>query len=125
MLILWRAKIICKILSEANISEHWGTRKKRHDEQKEAILSQWNKDNPEISLPCTIHLYRVYPRFLDSGDNLPISLKHCRDTIADLIIPGQKKGRADNDPRLSWEYSQRKPFKNESKGLEMIIYVNG
>lgn len=48
----------------------------------------------------------VRPRKLDY-DNLISSLKHTIDSVADNIIPGQAFGRADGDPRLKFEFTQK------------------
>jgi hypothetical protein len=48
----------------------------------------------------------VRPRKLDS-DNLIASLKHVIDSIADNIIPGLTFGRADGDPRLKFQCTQK------------------
>lgn len=58
-------------------------------------------------MPCRVTLTRNAPRMLD-GDNLQGSFKSIRDIVADLIIPDQGAGKADNDPRIQWEYTQEK-----------------
>lgn len=61
----------------------------------------------QVKLPCKIGLTRLSTRKLDD-DNLVGAFKWIRDEIADCLIPGQAKGRADGDQRLSWEYRQQK-----------------
>lgn len=100
---------VCKIplrtVSEANANEHWGRKYARVQIQKAKIkLLFW----PPIYLShqkLTIKLTRIGRRELD-GDNLQSALKHVRDAVADKLIPGLAPGRADGDPRLTWEYNQ-------------------
>ena len=92
-------------VSEANRNEHWTIKKKRIDLQKKWIVVFFKKEKATISLPCEITLTRIGKKKLDS-DNLPVSMKWIRDTIADQLIPGLACGRADDDPRLSWKYAQ-------------------
>lgn len=93
-------------VSEANTQEHWTKKKKRHDLQKRWIWLFFKKERPDISFPCHIKLTRIGKKMLDS-DNLPVSMKWIRDTVADTLIPGKAPGQADNDPGLSWEYDQQ------------------
>lgn len=49
-----------------------------------------------------VKLVRIGPNELDEGDNLPGSMKACRDELADLL--GLK---SDRDARVRWSYDQR------------------
>jgi len=102
-----------------NLKEHWGKSSKRHSDQR-LLLRCFLKMHlkPEI-LPCTITLTRIAPRQLDY-DNLVTSFKHCRDTIADMLIPGLAFGRADGDARITWNYEQRRD-KAREYGVEVDI----
>jgi hypothetical protein len=60
---------------------------------------------PVYSLPVDIKLTRVGKRTMDY-DNLVTSLKSARDAVADLLVPGLKPGRADNNPGLKFFYFQ-------------------
>lgn len=93
-------------VSEANSREHWHKKAKRHNAQRTWIWAQFASEKPNIPLPCIIKLTRVGKRKLDS-DNLPVSMKWIRDAIADMIFPDQAAGKADDDPRLEWEYDQK------------------
>lgn len=104
LLLQWTLPIRAE--SEANCSEHWTKKKKRHDIQKRWVWAYFKQERPCIPLPCRIKLTRIGKRMLDS-DNLPVSMKWVRDSIADQLIPGLPPGHADNDPRLSWEYDQK------------------
>lgn len=94
-----------KTVSEANSHEHWRVRYARSQVQK-AMVQELIDYDEELS-DVEITLTRCSRRSLDS-DNLPTSLKYIRDAIADKLIPGLAPGRADNDPRLTWVYKQRK-----------------
>jgi hypothetical protein len=106
-------------VSEANSSDHWTAKKKRHDLQKRWIWVCFKTHKPQIPLPCKIKLTRVGKKLLDS-DNLPVSMKYIRDAIADQIFPGKAAGQADNDQRLSWEYDQKTSKKE--MGVEIEIF---
>lgn len=109
-IISWHLPI--KTASEANSSEHWSKKWKRHKTQKKWVKAFFLKDRPKIDLPVHVVLTRIAPRLLDSHDNLPASLKWIADEIAANIIPGKKSGRADDSKEISWEYrqEQRSPF---------------
>lgn len=102
-----------KTVSEANLKEHWGKRHRRSQTQKKAVRYILGHEimvsAPEVlkMRPMAIHLTRIAPRKLD-GDNLQMSLKACRDSVADLLNPGLMPGFADNDSQLFWFYGQRK-----------------
>lgn len=94
-----------RTVSEANVCEHWREKHKRHKAQQRWIWMYFKRETRDIPLPCTVHLIRHGKRILDS-DNLPVSLKWVRDAVAACLIPGLPPGRADNDPRITWEYDQ-------------------
>lgn len=98
-------------VSESNTHEHWTKSRKRHREQQFIMRSAMK--GVDITLPCIIEFTRCSSRTLDS-DNLPVSCKWLRDEIADILIPGLKKGRADDDPRLEWTYEQLKSRKKRT-----------
>lgn len=85
-----------KLVSGANVREHWASRAKRAKAHRAACLLV-----PPHPLPCVVTLTRLGPRALDS-DNLAISGKHVRDGIADRLKVN------DNDPRVDWRYAQEK-----------------
>jgi len=99
-------KIPVKTVSEANCSEHWTKKKKRHDIQKKWVWLFFNREGHFIPLPCKIKLTRIGKKILDS-DNLPTSMKWIRDAIADSIFTGLAPGRADDNHNLFWQYSQQ------------------
>lgn len=92
-------------ISEANTFEHWSDRHRRHKKQKAIV--KLTVPTQAYPMPCTIQLTRISPRNLDD-DNLVSAFKHIRDAIAEKINPGLAPGRADDDQRITWEYSQEK-----------------
>ena len=94
-----------RTVSEANVTDHWSVKSKRKLGQRTLIECRWNKERPAIPLPCTVKMTRLAPRKLDD-DNLVMALKHCRDTIADLIRPGFRPGMADGCGLIKWQYEQ-------------------
>ena len=119
-----------KTVSEANSSEHWTKKAERHKQQQ--FILRWGLKNYMcmLKVPCTVKLTRLSPRTLDS-DNLLTSLKYIRDEISEILIPEKKKyylskqgravpikGRADDDPRIKWEYDQQKS-KTQSVMIEI------
>ena len=95
-----------RTVSEANSREHWHAKAKRHTDQKIIVKQSFNGKAHKIPLPITIKMTRVGKGKMDF-DNLLPSLKYIRDAIADQLIPGKAAGRADDDPRLTWEYEQK------------------
>lgn len=96
-----------KTVSESNDHSHWTVKHKRHKNQQILLKLALNKPKEDIKLPCEIKLTRISSRLLDD-DNLRGAFKHIRDYIADILIPGQKIGRADGDDRIAWLYDQEK-----------------
>lgn len=97
-----------RTVSEANSSEHWVKKHKRHWQQKLLIKSAFIKEKIDVSLPCKITVVRIAPRALDKHDNLRTSLKYIVDAISENITGIKKAGRADDIEGFEWEYDQRK-----------------
>lgn len=120
-------EIPMELKSEANISEHWSKRHKRHKQQRLILFAALNNHlkGPTrceaIYLPCHIVLTRIAPRMLDKEDNLPMSMKAVKDCIADLICPGMAPGRSDDNKQMSWEFKQEKGLPKQ-KLLRIEIY---
>lgn len=95
-----------RTVSEANCSEHWTKKNKRHHLQKDWIKLYFKKQKNIPSLPLTIKLTRLAKKTLDADDNLRMSFKWIKDYIADCLIPGLAPGQADDDKRLTWQYEQ-------------------
>ena len=95
-----------RTVSEANSSEHWSKKHKRHKSQKTQVYYAFHTHMPKISFPCIVKLTRISARSLDS-DNLVSAFKWIRDEIAAKLTGNNTPGRADDDSRISWEYSQK------------------
>ncbi len=102
----WRLNI--KIANEANSSEHWTVKAKRHKKQKIALKKAFLVDKPDFMPPFQCVLTRIAPRELDKHDNLPSSMKWIVDAIADYFFPKQAAGRADDTKEIKWEYKQER-----------------
>jgi len=92
----WKITLPLRIESVANKREHWSVRASRARGDRRAALAV--TPHP---LPCVVTLIRVAPRMLDT-DNLSSGFKALRDGIAARL------GVQDNDPRVTWNYAQRK-----------------
>lgn len=103
-------------ISEFNVQEHWTRSYKRHRRQKQ-IISLSLRNATSKQLPVNILLTRHSPRNLD-GDNLQGSLKYIRDAVAEHFVENKAPGRADDDPRISWDYSQTK---SSEKGVSLTF----
>ena len=112
-----------KTASEANSSEHWTKKAKRHRLQKRRIKVAFLADRPQIALPCLVSLTRIAPRVLDSHDNLPMSMKYIVDSIAEELTGNMVAGRADDDNRITWLYAQKKG-KVREYGVRIQIMTN-
>jgi hypothetical protein len=100
-----------RIESEANISEHWAVRRKRHKKYEKQLL-KIKKEVMKCKLPCEITLIRIAPRMLDF-DNLCFSQKHISDTICSFLIPNLAPGRADGSKEIKIQYEQKKGLPKE------------
>jgi hypothetical protein len=121
-----------RTVSEANCSEHWSKKAKRHRQQQFFVRSLFNHEAWQIYLPCIITLTRRSMRFLDSDDNLPMAFKFIKDELSECILAPKRKyyqnkkgawipikGRYDNDPQIIWKYAQEK-----SKRLGIKIEID-
>lgn len=110
-----------KTVSEANCSDHWTKKSKRHKSQQHFVRLAYNRYVKAIVLPCSVTLTRISPRLLDDDDNLPMTFKWIKDELSECIFPEKRltyitkkgkiraiKGRADSDPRVKWKYAQQK-----------------
>lgn len=104
-----------RTVSEANSSEHWTKKHKRHKKQQFLVTLAIKGLKCKLTLPCEIKLTRYAPRCLDKHDNLPMSFKYILDCICGIITPGKKAGRADDDDRISVLYHQEKSKKYSIK----------
>lgn len=94
-------------VSEMNRQEHWSKRAKRFKKQKKRIALAFLEEPLKLKLPVHIRIIRYSSQTMDA-DNVNAALKGVRDAMADQILPGFLPGRADSDPRITWEYEQEK-----------------
>jgi hypothetical protein len=88
------------------------------------ILSECQEVNENTkSFWCQINY--IHPRMFDEEDNFRMSLKGCIDTIADILTPGLAPGRADADPRILWDLSQRKGDPHEYALFIKMDFIYG
>jgi len=89
--------------SLSNQRWHWAQRSRAAKAQRgpTSLVVRSAMAAEPIGLPCVVKLTRIAPRALDD-DNLRGALKSVRDGVADAF------GLDDRDPKLSWEYGQRK-----------------
>lgn len=99
-------KIPIRIVSEANSNEHWHKKAQRHTIQKN-LVRLYLKQRQPFHLPCNVTLTRYAPRKFDS-DNLQTAFKYIRDAVSECITGCTIAGRADDDPRITWGYDQKK-----------------
>lgn len=118
------AELPIKTVSEANSSEHWTEKSKRHKSQQFIIRHFVNTQIKALSFPCKVTLTRLSMRFLDEGDNLPMAFKWIKDELSESLLAGSEnnpksyrnkhgklisiKGRHDSDERIKWRYGQEK-----------------
>lgn len=90
-----------RTVSEANRRDHWATKAKRVARQRGVTGMVLLNSLRGLRGPVMVLLARVAPLPLDD-DNLRGALKAVRDGVADAL------GVNDNDPRVTWEYAQRR-----------------
>ncbi len=98
-----------RVVNTSNRREHWATRAKRtkahRDGVKLALGAEWRRVGLRAFAKGTyrvvVTLARIAPRFFDD-DGVVTSLKAVRDGVADAL------GINDNDPRVSWQYAQKR-----------------
>ena len=98
--------------SVGNLREHWAQKARRTKHQRSTVyrwLQQGYGLRCPFSVPLTITLTRIAPRFLDATDNLPMACKAVMDGISDYLVGEYLKGHwQDNQPGLTWIIQQRK-----------------
>ena len=113
----YQIQIPLRLISESNNSDHW-TKKHKRKKIQSFLIRNFLKD-VVISTPVTIKLIRQGKRLLDEDNLIGGAMKHPKDVIADIIIPGLAPGQADGDNRIKWEYGQQK---DKSYALIVEIY---
>ena len=119
-----RVLIPIRTVSGSNSREHWAKRAKRVGKERSAAYESmiWHagisRESAQMILsrnPSVVLTRIAGPRgkTLDD-DNLRGCLKAIRDGVADSF------GIADNDPRVSWDYAQRKA---DYWGVDVEVFV--
>lgn len=94
-----------KLVSEANMREHWALKNKRKKSQQQMLQACWIKAGLldfVWAFPLKITFTRIGVRKLDS-DNLAGSGKAVRDQIAKLLNVNDG-----DESKVTWHYEQRK-----------------
>lgn len=112
-----RVTLAIRTISENNAREHWASRAKRRNGQRQVVhlVLPMHLRKCRPTGPYVITLTRIAPRRLDS-DNLQGALKAVRDQVAAEL------GINDGDEAHEWRYSQR-PYDRVRK--EVGLQVGG
>lgn len=99
-----------RAVSEANRSqrEHWSSVNRRVKKTREAVFwflyaATLTKTAPPHGWPVAVKVVRVAPRRLDAHDNLRSACKSVVDEVALWL-----RLTTDADPRVTWDYDQRR-----------------
>lgn len=95
-----------RTVSEANCTQHWRLKHKRHKKQKRLVYLMLRPKRNLLKLPCHITLTRYAPRKLDKHDNLPMSLKWLTDSCCEILTGDYRPGRADDNEGIKVTYDQ-------------------
>jgi hypothetical protein len=94
-----------RTVSEANQRDHWSKKARRAKDQRGTtalvVRAELRRNRVSIGDGLVVTLCRVAPRALDL-DNGVGALKGVQDGVADAL------GINDRDPRVTWEYQQRR-----------------
>jgi hypothetical protein len=99
-------------------TEHWTAAHKRHKKQKTALFWAFLEVKQYVKLPCKITYIRHAPSFLDTFENLPMSLKYLNDALCAEITGDYRPGRADGDKRITLACDQ---VKSKTYFVKIII----
>lgn len=93
-----------RLLSEANMREHWFVKNKRKKQQQAIVQACWiseRMNQVKWRFPLKITFTRIGARKLDS-DNLAGSGKAVRDQLAKLLNVNDG-----DESKVTWHYAQR------------------
>lgn len=90
-----------RLVSEANMREHWATKHRRKKAQQGAVKLVFATYKMPPKPPVIVALTRIGARKLDP-DNLAGSMKHVQDAVADIL--GVDDG---DETKVRWIYQQR------------------
>lgn len=108
------------VVRSPNVRCHWGVRHRLNKRHAAALAVLARHGRPDINGGLAVTLTRVGGKTMD-GDNLAGAFKKCRDEVAAWLIPGLPPGKADGDPRLTFQYSQRPRRRGEPAGVLVEI----
>lgn len=114
-------EIVLKTVSEANASEHWAKKHKRHRQQKNLVLWALYEHSVPKKLPVHITMTRIGGKKMDE-DNLISAFKYIKDAIAEYFIPGKAAGRADDSSEMGWSYYQEKKPTPKNRHQKLIPF---
>lgn len=106
-----------RVISEANMWDHWSQRQKRTRLQREAV-NIYLRNLRTKGKPTSIFLQRADIARLD-GDNLQTAFKHVRDELADIL------GFNDRDESVRWYYEQKTGVGKGLRGFTVSIAWRG
>lgn len=104
-----RVLLPIKVVSVANLREHWSKRAERAKTQRGTAHTVLRATGKPPALPVTVTMTRIGARTLDT-DNLAGGCKAARDGIADWL------GVDDANSGVTWLYAQT-PGKPKEYGL--------
>lgn len=107
-----------RTVSEANCTEPWQKRHKRHKLQKKMVFFELLPVKYLISIPCKIHYVRFAPKELDKFENLPMSFKYINDQVCAEITGDYRPGRADSNKDITITCDQ---VKSKTYAVKIII----
>lgn len=107
------AQLPIRLVSEANVREHWAVKAKRTRAQRSAVaLKVGSAIRSELAYPLRVLITRRGLRTLDT-DNLARACKAVRDGVADAL------GVDDGALCVTWEYAQE-PSREYSVGIDVF-----
>lgn len=109
-----------KLVSEANVREHWGGRNRRRQVQADAVAVSFyvackGRRPWSLAMPKNVTFTVYGPKRLDS-DNGVSSLKACRDALEGLIVD------SDGNPAHQFHYAPM-VVTRERRGVEIRVEV--
>jgi hypothetical protein len=116
----WVVHVPVKVVSEANVREHWGAKYRRAKNQKAMVIASLASlglspaDRAGIfANGATVTVVRRGGRAMDTHDNLPRACKAVVDATSTWI--------GKDDAEITWHYEQRAKGRKDAAGLTLII----
>ena len=113
-----RIALPVRILSAANLREHWATKRRRDAIALRAIVPCLNVVARELGSTCPLPVVtftRIGPRDLDKHDNLRHAFKFVADAVA--------KAFGEDDSMMTFRYDQRRAIPGDEvvRGFGLVI----